>query len=127
MKKIAVILFSSFYLLTSVGVAIMIHYCEGNVENVGFFVSKGDCCCGEEVDTHDCCNFENYFLQLDEEQQISSTLRVLLPQSLAIASTQNNIFNEKEEQTETLFPETALPPLPKQQLWLLNCTLTYYG
>ena len=55
-KKIAAILLCSVYLLTSAGLAINIHYCNGAVKSIDFLgTQKDECCDTDPVDNGDKC------------------------------------------------------------------------
>lgn len=128
MKKFATILFSIFYLQASVGIAVDIHYCNGQVKFVEVIADIGNCCCGDEENTASCCDDETFFFQLDNVQKISQNFRVVFEQPVSyIAEVYCILDCFKGIDEEVNFEHLDLLQPKKQPIWLLNCSLTYYG
>ena len=128
MKKLTAILFSAFYLLATVGVAFNVHYCGGQVGGVSLYANEGSCCCGEAEAMDDCCDNEQFFFQLDQEQKLVKSIST--PSNELVSAIATLVV------CDILIPEEDVPvvnenlkfPIPhKQPAWLLNCSLTYYG
>lgn len=126
MKQFAAILFSSFYLLSTIGVGINFHYCLGELAYVEVMGPLELCCCGEEEGAFRCCEDESYFFQLDTEQQVSQGFRLLLPHTSLLSPLPELSVQEVivEQVPFSDFPD--IPP-PRPPIWLSNCSLTYYG
>ena len=55
MKKTLIILFCFFYFLSSVGVALNLHYCGGKLKSISFFHQNEKNCCGKKMKSKNCC------------------------------------------------------------------------
>lgn len=121
--------FTMFYLMVSTGVGYSAHYCGEELFELGYIASDISCCCGDE-ELDDCCHNETYFVQLDEDQQVTSNdIRINqenLAQPLPLW-----LFNEegsfmKSELVATDFH--SLSPHPKiTPLFLTFQSLIFYG
>ena len=128
MKKLTVILFSFFYLFASAGITVNMHYCAGQVQYVEFLAANGKCCCADEGDTVSCCGDETFFFQLDNEQQTSQKVRVVPEQFVSGIAAVLNTTDRFEPVSKAIdFERLDLPPPQRQPIWLLNCSLVYYG
>lgn len=126
MGRFATILFSAFYLLTTVGVGINFHYCLGELSYVDVMVLQGKCCCGDTEIAAPCCNDESYFFQLDTEQQTSPGFRLIDPPPALLVFNETSL-SKTVQPGKILFPLFLDLPPPPRPLWLWNCSLTYYG
>ncbi|NNF01052.1 MAG: hypothetical protein HKN22_00060, partial [Bacteroidia bacterium] len=84
MKRIAVIIFSIFYLIASVGVAINVHYCGGKISNIELSTDKGLCCCEDAEGMSNCCDDEKVIFQLHDDQKLSQTTRTSFDQTFTL-------------------------------------------
>jgi len=128
MKRIAAIFLTTFYLLATVGVAFSVHFCDGQVNAINVYAKTSDCCCGDEESMAECCDDEQFFFQLDTEQKTIQTFRVNTKEIVHTIS--NSVVTKFLVPTEeqNTFPDVVEHPLPAEQpIWLLNCSLTYYG
>ncbi len=128
MRKLITILFSAFYLVTSVGVYVNIHYCTGEVTSVKILATDTDCCCVDAEKSAGCCDDETFLFQLNKEDQINQHSRdIPEPQLTVIASLINSYDHFKTIEKEANYEQLEAPPPRKQPIWLVNCSLTYYG
>jgi hypothetical protein len=127
MKQLATFFLTVFYFITTVGVTVNIHYCQGEVSSVMVFSKTGKCCCSVETMPEGCCDDETFFYQLDDIQLISQNFENerITPKANSIDFTDTNDI--AVVQKETPVEELNLPPPQQKALWLLNCSLTYYG
>lgn len=125
MKRFFPILLSVLYLLTSVGVGINFHYCLGKLAYVEIMGPVDHCCCGDAEEVAHCCEDETYFFQLETEQQTSQSLRLIDPMATDWVS--DKVLTD-DTRTDKICPSPPdSPPPPRPPLWLLNCSLTYFG
>jgi len=128
-KQIATILFSLFYLLTIIGVQVDVHYCANEVASIALYSTENGCCCGPSAETTDgCCSDESFIIQSTGEQRLTSSYRVLVQEAIlseVASALPKPLFGETNQQL-SFPPRFSIPPL-KRHLWLLNCSLTYYG
>lgn len=128
MRKLITILFSAFYLLASVGVWVNIHYCTGEVKSVKILANDPNCCCVDDEQSTGCCDDETFLFQLDKEDQISQNFRSFPDHpEKAITPFLNSFDNLETIEKEASLEQLESPPPQKQLIWLLNCSLTYYG
>ncbi|MBN1597017.1 MAG: hypothetical protein JW894_01880 [Bacteroidales bacterium] len=128
MKKTAAILFSVFYFLATIGIAISLHYCHGELESVVLYSNIEKNCCEHKGNSAGCCSNEQYLLQYYDEQQIIENPGNIIEQSIAVIA-ELILFSDNRdfEQEETVTEYSEPPPKQIQPVWLINCSLTYYG
>lgn len=56
MKAFVIILFSAFYLLTSIGGSFNLHYCGGKLKSISFSSVSEKTCCGKKIMKKGCCH-----------------------------------------------------------------------
>lgn len=110
-------------LVSTTGMTVSKHYCQGKLVNVNFFSETKTCC--DDIGTSKCCHNESKHFELDEDflvvandiQFQETTLDLLLP------FIQSFVFNEIEEQNiETV---NLNPPPPKEVLAFLSDLQVY--
>ena len=124
------------------------HYCGGKIASLGLFAGgekdscapeiEDDTCCtvkdlsshcgGEDQSEDDCCDDTQHFIQFDTDQKLIQSPRfsVQLPN---VAAIQEFVFSDDliAAKSELRIVDLDLPPPDNEPLWLLNCSLTYYG
>lgn len=126
-KYISVIL-SVIYFSLSTGAIVAMHYCGGKLQTVQLNSIPQNCCCGNEGINHKCCDNDTFILQLDMDQKIKVEEN-LLP-SLTLVVSYFKIIHDlilEEENQNTWLNIDFIPPPPKEPLWIIKCSLTYYG
>ena len=130
MNKIAAIFISILYLLVSVGVAVDIHSCEGEIQNIGLFGSDNKCCCPDDDSTLHCCKDESVFVQFYNDQQlVKQQVKIPLNTLVTINNQAVNINTKNPAVLKEKFNVTSLakPPPKKHPIWLVTNSLIYYG
>ena len=128
MKRISVILLTVYYLLTTAGISVSLHFCCGQIKYVKILTEIGSCDHRHQELPDGCCDENQFFYQNNQEQILKegykfsssdhdSFVKVINP---AIS---HHIISGKE----VVYENDDLLPSRKQSLWLLNCSLTYYG
>ena len=122
MKKILVSILAVFYLASSVGATVHLHYCMDKLINWSLSNGEGDKCdnCGMEKDG-DCCKDEQKFVKNSVDQKATeSSLEVikLLPAAspvavLNISEFYSSIVNE--------YPVSHAPPTGSSKIYIRNC------
>lgn len=131
MKRIAVILFSVFYLALSTGFSITVHVCHGKMKSVQLV--SGDCssnCCDTNTShcSADCCRNEQLLLKLNEAQIPGEITRIQ-----ADHLTLNSFylpFSYKTKEPEIYTPVFSGPdiiPSHSPPRWKLFCAPIFYG
>lgn len=129
MKKTFLIFFTFLYVLLSTGLQLQLYFCQDKLTNLSV-IEKEDTCCEKERapacedDEKDCCDFSKVDLSIDESHQPVKKLKL-------DSYTKSNkdiapllfIFNKNMEEpiTSNTFHGSPDP------LYLLNCSLTFYG
>jgi len=115
-------------MMATIGISVNVHYCNGEVKFVDIIADFGNCCCGDEEDSDNCCDDETFFYQLNDEQNVRQNIRILSVQPVScIAETYCVLEYSNWANEEINYEQLDLPPPDKRSIWLLNCSLTYYG
>lgn len=126
MKQVTVILFSLFYLLTTVGFSLNVHYCGGNISTVNL-VSEPSCCCSSEKDADNCCDDEVIRIQVDDVQNNTPSQRIDITLFSTIVTVIYNTTLIPIEEKLIRHDLLDLPPPNKRPVWLLNNSRTLFG
>jgi hypothetical protein len=127
MKKLAAILFSIFYLTVTIGVAINVHYCHGEVESVEVFAGESSCCCGDTSENL-CCHVDSQLIKFENDQASTSNFKLTIEEPVF----ELPFFPEYHDEPvylsdfSTFQNEADLLP-PQLPAWLRYCSLVYYG
>lgn len=130
MKKVTAILFSAFYLIATIGVAVNIHYCHGEVESVSVYEDPTGCCCDTKENGSGCCSNESFVLQFEDKEQIVENHRIQIQiHTMEVDISDLTIQRLEDIHESEGFEYIFQPPPPKLsgQIRILNCSLTYYG
>lgn len=123
-----VVIFSFIYLLVTVGVPVDVHYCTGEVATVQVF-SEANSCCDEDSDcSSNCCHSSSEVIQFEEQQTLLSNYRlnIDLPVAPKVASASIYSSGIFANEGESIVGQAFFPP-PNEPVWLLHCSLVYYG
>lgn len=70
-KKILIQLFFLLFVTETFGIYKFVHFCGSEKTSESFFISKNDCCCGDDEDEMDgCCTDETAIIQLKEDNTL---------------------------------------------------------
>lgn len=127
MKKLTSILIAIIYLTLSVGIVVNVHYCQGRIANVKLYSLENGCCCGGMETNSSCCSDEIHVFKLEKEQQQAKTVQAPDVQASAIVLQRIIAVFEIEIETTSIPEYPNGPPIETEPLWILNCSLTYYG
>jgi hypothetical protein len=123
MKKIVVSILAIFYLTSSVGATVHLHYCMDKLINWSLMKGSGDKCdkCGMQKDGG-CCKDENKFVKNSVDQTISSPA-VQFTQVLSVAT--NTDFITVENYSSSFIEEYPIchapPLLGAGEIYILYC------
>ncbi|MCB0497673.1 MAG: hypothetical protein KDC79_16130 [Cyclobacteriaceae bacterium] len=127
MKRVFTILFVLLYLQASVGVTINLHYCMGGLADIKVFRESKGCVCEDFEKEGDCCDDESYYYHLDGQQDFVKTIQIDSPVVAYVCMITINTNEKTEVATKVNTELFDLPPPPKQPIWLLACSPTFYG
>ena len=122
MKKILVSILAAFYLASSVGATVHLHYCMDKLINWSLLKADGDKCdkCGMKKDDG-CCKDEHKFVKNSVDQKATeSSIEIL--QSLT-ATVPVSDFNLSEFYSSIVhkFPVSHAPPVSDREIYIRNC------
>lgn len=89
MKKLLVSIIAVFYLGTSVGATVNLHYCMGHFVNWDFSDKKDHACkkCGmEKSKKNGCCQDEYKLLQVDKNQKAENSYKLSQPPAVLVST-----------------------------------------
>jgi hypothetical protein len=119
---------AAFYLLSSVGYGVEVHYCLGRVSDVNYVLLDTSCACDEAgIPAHKrCCEERSFFHQIDDEHQLSSTTCVQSPYDYLIAWTpvESNLLTPSEQADGNVLEEGESPPI-RPRFLLYHQWVTY--
>lgn len=126
MKRAATIALSIFYLFVTAGFIVNLHYCGEVLADVELF-AEAEPCCNEE--SMDCCSEKQVGETFDADQTVSSRTQMPVPDidmspahEVRFGDPLITFITERIDETRL-----DLPPPESAPLYLLNCSLTYYG
>ena len=112
MKRILVSILAVFYLASTVGATVHLHYCMDRFINWSLLNSDGDKCdkCGMEKDGG-CCKDENKFVKNNVDQKVAEPA-VQLTQMAAIATPVDLIYTSEQYFSSLIqeYPISNAPP-----------------
>ncbi|WP_207511143.1 HYC_CC_PP family protein [Longitalea luteola] len=121
MKKFLVLIFALFYLGTSVGATVNLHYCMGRLVNWGLSLKHTDTCskCGmEKVNSkkNGCCEDKYHVLQVEKDQKQENRYQPGAPVEIPLITTYPSfampaIASISEEQPVSNAPPRSGVPL----------------
>ncbi|OFY70137.1 MAG: hypothetical protein A2Y71_12350 [Bacteroidetes bacterium RBG_13_42_15] len=128
MKKISVIFITTLYLLSAAGISISIHFCCGRIKYVKVLAEFGSCNLQHQKLPDGCCDEKTYVYQNNQEQLVNQNRNSLFEKYISgIRETNHHDNNLIHAGKKVIHGNDYLPPPKKQFLWLLNCSLTWYG
>lgn len=77
MKKFLVIFFSVFYLTSTSGISLNIHYCGGKIKHVSLFNSSEKGCCGKKKMSKKCCKDKVSYFKIKDDQQSNQSAKII--------------------------------------------------
>ncbi len=127
MKRFFAIIFTFYYLALSIGLAISVHSCGGEVYSVAIF-DEAKTCCGDEDSCCNCCEDDQYLIQAETSEQLSVTKNYSFFEDedfLLNFFIQNIPVSEDGEDRSYLFIYQSFAETPP--IWLTTCSLVFYG
>ena len=122
MKKILVSILAVFYLASSVGATVHLHYCMDKLINWSLLKSDGDKCgrCGMDKDGG-CCKDEHKVVKNSFDQKTTeSSIEVIkfLPVTSPVA-----VYNISEFYSSLIheYPVSNAPPINGKGIYIRNC------
>lgn len=115
MKKILVAILAIFYLGTSVGATVNLHYCMGELVNWDLSIQETHICgnCGMEKvknKKNGCCEDIQHHVQVEKDQKAESRYQPEAPQSVAVITTFPSFVMPVISSVAQEFPVSHAPP-----------------
>ena len=122
MKKIIVSILAIFYLVSSVGATIHLHYCMDKLINWSLLKSGGDKCgkCGMDKDGG-CCKDEHKFVKNSFDQKTTeSSIEVIKFSPITFPAA---VFNISKFYSSLIheYPVSHAPPISGAEIYIRNC------
>jgi len=119
MQRVFAIFLAPFYLLTTSGLSVAIHYCQGKVESVALMSTPPSCCC-EDFGMTGCCDDEVIVVKVSSEHNVAKNLTCpSTDQSPAIAHLAHHDAGTLVRRTSPFYIE---PPPKQAPAFLLYCS-----
>ena len=124
MKKILVSILAVFYLASSVGATVHLHYCMDKLINWSLLKGDGDKCdkCGMEKNGG-CCKDENKFVKNNIDQKVTESAIQLI--QMAAVATPTAFIYTSEYHFISIIQENSLSHAPPRNngigIHILNC------
>ena len=128
MRKFLSVILSFIYLTLSIHAVVNMHYCSGNLKSIKINTHSEKCCCGSKEMNNGCCQDKEIIFTIDSDQNIAFTKNIIPEISILINYIIHNsdLFIDDQKQ-ELKINNYEIPPPKLEPVWLLNCSLTYYG
>ena len=115
-------------MLTTAGISFSLHFCCGQIKYIKLLTEIGSCSHHHEQLPDGCCDEKTYFYQNSQEQILTEGYKFSFANHDSFVKVINAAFNNLIlADTEVVYENDDLLPCRMQSLWLLNCSLTYYG
>ena len=79
MKKFIFIFFSFFYLTSTSGISLNVHYCGGKIKHVSFYSSSEKNCCGKKKMNKKCCKDKVAYFKIKDNHKSNQFAKVTTP------------------------------------------------
>ncbi len=122
MKRLLVIVFSFFYLISSSGVYVNLHYCGGKLKSIGLFRFSEKACCGKKMNSKGCCDNKGSFLKVKDDQNAHASIVVTANNSSQsiLSYTFSLIYVNPFQELQSLAHTKAPPNLDCNSIFLVN-------
>lgn len=127
MNRLAAIFLTGCYLIATIGVAINVHYCHGEVASVNVYFSADACVCGKMMGEKHCCDDETFVFQLEEDQRVSESFTFSVTELIPTIQQPVPRTSEVWENPGIMPSRSPDPPPPGRPVWLLHQSFIFYG
>jgi hypothetical protein len=126
MKKFLFFILAVFYLGTSVGATVNLHYCMGRLVNWDLSVKETHTCgkCGMEkvkAKKNGCCEDKHHVLQVEKDQKAENRYQPAAPVGIAIITTFPPLITPVPSSVTEEFPVSNAPPRSKVSACIRYC------
>ena len=126
--KTITFIFSFFYLLSSIGYGLEIHYCLGKVSDVSYILFDAHCPCDASHDAATaltCCEDREFFNQIEEEHSVPATPVVHAAGMALLPTLSLDTDPQLQQPTQPLYDVDRGPPLVLDRVVEYVCLVTY--
>jgi hypothetical protein len=126
MKKFLVSILAIFYLGTSVGATVNLHYCMGRLVNWDLSVKETHTCgkCGMEkvkAKKNGCCEDKYQVLQVEKDQKAENRYQPAAPVAIAVVTTFLSFETPVASSIAEEYPVSNAPPRPSVPICIRYC------
>jgi hypothetical protein len=127
MRKLIAIILPFYYLSATVGLAVTVHYCHGDIAAIGIY-TEANGCCDDNATCCTCCVDEQFVVKADVDDQlaVSNKFKFFQSDTNSVSLIPRNDTYDSQGKRHC-FDHTRHNLPQKPPLWLLNCNLTFYG
>ena len=94
MKKFVVIFFSIFYLVSTSGMSLNVHYCGGKIKHVSFITTNNEKgCCGKKKMSKKCCKDKVAYFKIKDNHKSNQVAKIANPSSKLISAVLPSVIN----------------------------------
>ncbi|MFL5751842.1 MAG: HYC_CC_PP family protein [Bacteroidia bacterium] len=112
MKRITLIFILFFYLFSTTGIAVNIHYCGGRVSSVDFILKAKDSCpCGSKKVKKSCCKDKKHFFKVKDSHKVADKNKLNLNHSIIQETSHKALTGADEPTLEAVALNYREPPL----------------
>lgn len=126
LKHIATLLFAGLYFFFAVGVGLNVHYCGGQKAEVSIIFQSSSCAC-DAVGQDSCCKDEQVFYQLEEDQQVVTSLQVATADEIDLPINHQLLRASEDDREPVNYGHERAPPNQGPPIYIRNASLTFYG
>ena len=128
MKVFVSVILTVLYFSLSTGAMVNFHYCGGELESIKINSESQSCCCDTTEMTKGCCQDKEVVLGLDiDENTVFNAINISdYLFSFIYVNFSSEIFYQNETENNQSV-DYKIPPPKLEPIWLINCSLTYYG
>jgi hypothetical protein len=126
MKKFLVSILAIFYLGTSVGATVNLHYCMGKLVNWDLSIKETHTCgkCGMEkvkAKKNGCCEDKYHVLQVEKDQKGENRYQPEAPVGIAIITTFPSFITPVASSVSEEYPVSNAPPRTRVPIHIRYC------
>ena len=128
MKVFVSVILTVLYFSLSTGAMVNFHYCGGELESIKINSESQSCCCASTEMKKGCCQDKEIVLGLDIDENIvfnSINISDYLFTFIYANFSSEILYQNVTEDNQSV--EYQIPPPKLEPIWLINCSLTYYG
>jgi hypothetical protein len=82
-----------FYLVSTSGMSLNVHYCGGKIKHVSLYSSSEKGCCGKKKMSKKCCKDKVAYFKIKDNHKVNQLAKVVTPSSKLITAVLSLVIN----------------------------------